>query len=131
MNRLVARTLEQCWEESLRQERKLREEYDRFLAQTPAGPSDADAQRIRAASESIASLWHGAEATPQDCKAMARCLVDRVVVHVDQRSEYVDATIHWHGGFTSQHQVVRPVDESRAKASRTRRRRAHRRARSQ
>ena len=115
----------------MRQERKLREEYDRFLAQTPAGPSDADAQRIRAASENIASLWHGAEATPQDCKAIARCLVDRVVVHVDQRSEYVDATIHWHGGFTSQHQVVRPVDESRAKASRTRRRRAHRRARSQ
>ena len=31
------------------------------------------------------------------------------MVHVEQRSEYVDATIHWHGGFTSQHQVVRPV----------------------
>ena len=30
-------------------------------------------------------------------------------MHVEQRSEYVDATIHWHGGFTSQHQVVRPV----------------------
>ena len=38
-----------------------------------------------------------------------RCLVDHVVVHVEQRSEHVDVTIHWHGGFTSQHQVVRPV----------------------
>lgn len=36
-------------------------------------------------------------------------MVDRVVVHVQSHSEYVDATIHWHGGFTSQHQVVRPV----------------------
>jgi hypothetical protein len=35
--------------------------------------------------------------------------VEQVVVHVEQRSEYVDVTIHWHGGFTSQHQVVRPV----------------------
>lgn len=25
------------------------------------------------------------------------------------RSEYVDVTIRWHGGFESQHQVVRPV----------------------
>ena len=27
---------------------------------------------------------------------------------VEQHSEHVDVTIHWHGGFTSQHQVVRP-----------------------
>jgi hypothetical protein len=38
-----------------------------------------------------------------------RCLVDHVVVHVEQHSEHVDVTIHWHGGFTSQHHVVRPV----------------------
>ena len=108
-NRLVARTLEQRWEESLRQERQLREEYDRFLAETPASLSDADAQRIREASRNISALWHAADTPPQDRKAIVRCLVERVVVHVEQRSEYVDVTIHWHGGFTSQHQVVRPV----------------------
>jgi len=108
-NRLVARTLEQHWEESLRQERQLREEYDRFLAETPTGLSDADAHRIRAASQDISALWHAVDMTSQDRKAIVRCLVDRVVVHVDSHSEYVDATIHWHGGFTSQHQVVRPV----------------------
>jgi DNA invertase Pin-like site-specific DNA recombinase len=108
-NRLVARTLEQRWEESLRQERQLREEYDRFLARVPASLSEADAQRIREASRNISALWHAAAATPQDRKAIVRCLVERVVVHVEQRSEYVDVTIHWHGGFTSQHQVVRPV----------------------
>lgn len=108
-NRLVARTLEQRWEESLRQERQLREEYDRFMAATPASLSDADAERIRAASQNISALWHTADMTPQDRKAIVRCLVDHVVVHVEQRSEHVDVTIHWHGGFTSQHQVVRPV----------------------
>ena len=108
-NRLVVRTLEQRWEESLRQERQLREEYDRFLATTPTTLSDADAERIREASQNISALWHAADTSPQDRKAIVRCLVDHVVVHVEQCSEYVDVTIHWHGGFTSQHQVVRPV----------------------
>lgn len=108
-NRLVARTLEKCWEESLRQERQLREEYDRFLAEVPPIVSDVDLQRIRVASQNISALWHAANTTPEDRKAIMRCLVDRVVVHVEPFSEYVDTTIHWHGGFTSQHQVVRPV----------------------
>ena len=108
-NRLVARTLEQRWEESLRLERQLREEYDRFAAETPIGLSEADVQRIRAASQDTSALWRAPATTPADRKAIVRCLVDRVVVHVEPRSEYVDTTIHWHGGFMSQHQVVRPV----------------------
>jgi hypothetical protein len=35
--------------------------------------------------------------------------VDKVVVHVERDSEYVGVTIHWQGGFTSRHEVVRPV----------------------
>jgi len=108
-NRLVVRTLEQRWEEALRQERQLQEEYDRFVVQTPASLSEADQQRIRAAAENISALWQAADTTPHDRKAIVRCLVDRVVVHVEHRSEYVDATIHWHGGFTCQHQGMRPV----------------------
>ena len=108
-NRLVARTLEQRWEESLRQHRQLHEDYDRFLASTPVSLSNTDAERIRAASQNISALWHSPNTTSQDRKAIVRCLVDRVVVHVEQNSEHVDVTIHWNGGFTSQHQVVRPV----------------------
>ena len=68
-----------------------------------------DVDRIRLASQNISALWQAADTTPQDRKAIVRCLVDRVVVHVEQHSEHVDVSIHWHGGFTSQHQVVRPV----------------------
>jgi hypothetical protein len=108
-NRLVARTLEQHWEELLRQERQLREDHDRFLASTPPTMSDADADRVRAAAQNIPALWRAPTTTPEDRKAIVRCLVDHVVVHVEQNSEHVDVTIHWHGGFTSQHQVIRPV----------------------
>ena len=35
--------------------------------------------------------------------------MEKVVVQVENDSEYVDVTIHWQGGFTSRHEVVRPV----------------------
>ena len=35
--------------------------------------------------------------------------MDKVVVHIERDSEYVSVTIQWQGGFTSQHEVVRPV----------------------
>ena len=36
-------------------------------------------------------------------------MVERVVVHVRCDSEFVDVTIHWAGGYESQHEIVRPV----------------------
>jgi DNA invertase Pin-like site-specific DNA recombinase len=108
-NRLVARTLEARWDESLRNERQLREEYDRFLQQTTTTLSDADRARIRALSADITTLWHAPQTTAADRKEIIRCLVARVVVHVQPKSEHVDVTLHWHGGFTSQHEIVRPV----------------------
>jgi DNA invertase Pin-like site-specific DNA recombinase len=108
-NRLVARTLEARWDESLRNERQLREEYDRFLQQTPTTLSDADRARIRALSADITTLWRAPQTAAADRKEIIRCLVERVVVHVQPKSEHVDVTIHWHGGFTSQHEIVRPV----------------------
>jgi hypothetical protein len=38
-----------------------------------------------------------------------RCLVDRVVVHVQGDSEYVHVASTWTGGVQSQHAVIRPV----------------------
>jgi hypothetical protein len=108
-NRLVARTLESRWERALREQRELQEEYDRFLATTPAGLSEAERMRIRAVAEDIRALWRAAGTTTADRKAIIRCLVDRVTVHIKPQSEYVDATIEWHGGFVSQHELVRPV----------------------
>jgi DNA invertase Pin-like site-specific DNA recombinase len=108
-NRLVARTLEQQWEQSLRQERQRQEEYDRFLQQTAPVLSPAERERIRALASDIPGLWHSSTTTAADRKAILRCLVDRVVVHVEGDTEYVDLTIHWAGGFVSQHQVRRPV----------------------
>jgi hypothetical protein len=44
-----------------------------------------------------------------DRKQIVRFLVERVAVQVRCDSELVDVTIHWAGGYESQHEIVRPV----------------------
>ena len=108
-NRLVARTLEARWEEALKKQRELEEEYHRFLAKLPATLSATDRERIQALSQNVPSLWYAAGTTATDRKQVVRCLVERVVVAADQATELTDVTIVWKGGVETQHQVARPV----------------------
>lgn len=108
-NRLVARSLEQRWEETLRAERQVRDDYDRFLREQPPQLSSEERARIATLSSDLPTLWQAPGTTNQDRKEIVRHLVEKVVVHVKNDSEYVDVTIHWQGGFLSQHEVVRPV----------------------
>lgn len=108
-NRLVAATLETQWEQALGAERELQNEHDRFQQMSPTTVTDADRQRIRELSADIPVLWNAPATTLADRKEIIRCLVDRVTVHIRCDSEYVDATIHWKGGYTSQHEFARPV----------------------
>jgi DNA invertase Pin-like site-specific DNA recombinase len=108
-NRLVGRTLEAKWEEALRKQHELDDEWRRFAQATPQQLSNEERQRITALSQDVKTLWNAAGTTNADRKEILRCLVDRVVVHVKQKSERVDVTIHWQGGFTSQHEFLRPV----------------------
>jgi DNA invertase Pin-like site-specific DNA recombinase len=108
-NRLVASTLEKRWEEALREERQLQEDYDRFLSNTPLTLSGEEQARIEALAGDIPKLWNAAGATNADRKEVIRCVVERVVVLVRCDSEYLDVTIHWAGGYESRHEIVRPV----------------------
>jgi hypothetical protein len=108
-NRLVAASLETQWEQSLRDKREIQDEYDRFQRTVPTQLAPEERSRIMALSSDIPSIWHADGTTNADRKEIVRCLIDRVVVHVRDDSEYVDATIHWSGGFTSQHQFIRSV----------------------
>jgi hypothetical protein len=108
-NRLVARTLEARWEDALKQQRQVEEEYHRFLAKMPATLGSADRDRIRDLSKSVASLWEAPETTPQDHKQILRCLVNRVTITIDRATEGNEVTITWKGGMTTTHHVARPV----------------------
>lgn len=108
-NRMVARTLERRWEEALSNQRQLEEEYDRFQREQPSQLGECELARIEALSRDIPALWNAPGTTNAERKEVIRLLIERVVVHVRKASEYVDATIHWRGGFTSAHEVIRPV----------------------
>ena len=71
-NRLVARSLEQRWEESLRTQCALQEEYDRFLHDQPRQLSADERARILALAGDIPMLWHSAQTPASDRKEIVR-----------------------------------------------------------
>jgi DNA invertase Pin-like site-specific DNA recombinase len=110
-NRMVARTLEKRWEESLVRVRQAEEDYRRFAAQSPPRPTERDRGRIRELASDIPSLWSAPGVTAADRKHVIRCLIERVVVSVRPDSEEVGVTINWCGGQEARHTTARSVGQ--------------------
>jgi len=108
-NRLVARELERRWEEALKEQRQLEEEYARFCRSEPGGLSAAEREQIRSLAADLPGLWEAPTTTAADRQRVVRLLVEEVVVTVAGHSERTAVTIRWAGGHTSQHDLVRPV----------------------
>ena len=107
-NRLVVRELERAGG-GLEEQRRLEEEYVRFRGSQSHGLSVCEREQILALSQDLPALWQSPETTPADRQRIVRLLVDKVVVAVRGQSEWVDVTIHWAGGSSSRHELVRPV----------------------
>jgi DNA invertase Pin-like site-specific DNA recombinase/DNA-binding transcriptional MerR regulator len=108
-NRLVARQLEQRWEEGLQSSQRLQRDYAQFCQTQPAELTAEERSRIMALAQDLPRLWNTSETTSADRQCVIRQLIERVVVHVHGRSERMDVSLIWAGGFISQHQLVRPV----------------------
>jgi len=108
-NRLVVRELERRWEEALKEQRRLEEEYARFARNQPEGLSASEREHIRALAQDLPALWHAPGTTAADRQRIIRLLVEEVIVTVRGESEWVDVTIRWAGGSSSSHELVRPV----------------------
>ena len=108
-NRLVARTLEQRWEESLTTQHALQDEYDRFVQEQPRQLSQDEKGRILALAENIPTLWHSPQTTPTDRKEIVRLVVERVIVHIPTDSERTQVEIAWRGGHKTKHEIIRSV----------------------
>jgi DNA invertase Pin-like site-specific DNA recombinase len=108
-NRLVARTLEQRWEEALRREQDAREAYDRFRRESPRRLTPEECDRIRALAADIPSLWHAADTPAADRKEIVRALIERVTVTMPGDAENVVVRIQWLGGTSTEHGQRRPI----------------------
>lgn len=108
-NRLVARTLEKQWEDCLSALHGTEKEHELRMKDKPVSVSEPERQQLLAISADIAALWESGATTNKDRKHVVRCVIDKVVAAVQGTTEFVDVTIHWAGGFTSQHQILRRV----------------------
>jgi DNA invertase Pin-like site-specific DNA recombinase len=108
-NRLVARTLEQRWEDALRREQEAREAYDRFRLESPRRLTPEELDHIRAWAADIPSLWNAADTPAADRKEIARALIERVTVTMPGDAENVVVRIQWIGGTSTEHALRRPI----------------------
>lgn len=104
-NRLVARSLEREWEETLAAEIRVQADYERFLSRQPLPLSAAGCHSPsrRAYPNPLAGGDNDVRQT------IARLMLDKVVVSVVGESEIVAVECHWAGGVQTQHQLRRTV----------------------
>jgi len=108
-NRLVARTLERQWEETLLAERTVEEEYHRFQQTQPTRLSAADRAQIERLAHDLPALWQAPQTSVTDKRQVVRLLLQRVVVWAPASSHEVKVQLHWTGGTVTEHQLRRPV----------------------
>jgi DNA invertase Pin-like site-specific DNA recombinase len=108
-NRLVARTLEQRWEETLLAQRALEEEYHRFQQTQPTRLSAAERAAIEALAHDLPALWKAPQTSLTDKRQVARLLLQRVVVWAPASSQELRVQLHWIGGTVTEHQIRRPI----------------------
>jgi hypothetical protein len=108
-NRLVGRQLAKDWEEKLATQRKLKEDYRRFIHEQPRPLSEAERRSIRHLSEDIPALWQAASTTNQDRKEIVRQVIERIIIDAEGKTERVRVRIEWAGGTTTESIMIRPV----------------------
>ena len=94
---------------SLRSEKIGEEHLRRFLHDCPKQLNAQERETILALSHNLPMLWQAATTTPKDRQAIARLLLEQVVVTVEGNTDRVDVELRWAGEFVSRHALCRPV----------------------
>ena len=108
-NRLVARTLEQRWNEALLAHRQLEEEYRRFQQAQPKVPTATELQQLRTLAADLPALWHAPTTHPSDRQQIIRIVVQEVLATTEGTSDRLTLRITWVGGHVTEHQARRRV----------------------
>jgi DNA invertase Pin-like site-specific DNA recombinase len=108
-NRLVARSLEQLWEEKLRAVEALEHAYQRWSSQQQRPLSESDRAAILALGEDLPQLWHAPTTTHADRKQLLRLVIQRVIVDAKRAHGRVWYQINWQTGAISEHHLLRHV----------------------
>jgi hypothetical protein len=107
-NRMVARSLEREWEESLVALDAANAELARREQERPRVLSPHERDRLLALGPDLASVWAAPSTTPRDRKELLRTLVDEVNVKVDRDKGAAHLALRWKGGATSRIDLALP-----------------------
>ncbi|MFH0925076.1 MAG: recombinase family protein [bacterium] len=108
-NRLVARQLEHEWEEKLKEQKKVEEEYARFQMKQPRLLSKKERDAIRELASDIPALWNDSSTSIMDRKEIIRQIIDKILIDVINTTEIVKISIQWVGGTVSETEMIKPV----------------------
>jgi DNA invertase Pin-like site-specific DNA recombinase len=110
-NRLVARSLERCWEEKLRQVERVEAEYEAWRRQQPISLTEPARAELLGLAQNLPQLWNAPTTTAAERKQLLRLLLKEVAL--DQRRErgQVWIKIVWQTGATSEHRIRRRVQD--------------------
>jgi DNA-binding NarL/FixJ family response regulator len=109
-NRLVALELEKRWEAALRDLKQTEDSMEQ-LKLTPATPLKITAELKEAFSQlgrKLPAIWNTDALSREHKKSLIRCLVDKVIIHRQQRDQ-IHIRIVWRGGTTSSFDIPIPV----------------------
>jgi len=106
-NRLVARTLEQQWEQALRAVEQLEREYATWKLENQSEITPQNRQEILAIGEDLPKVWNAQTTTNTDRKYLLRLIVKQVIVDQKREQGKVWFQINWQTGACTQHIFTR------------------------
>ena len=102
-NRLVARSLEQQWEEKLRALEAVEDAAQRWQTQQQKIITNSDKEEILRLGEDLPQVWHASTTTNADRKQLLRLVIQAVVVDSKREQGQVWCRIIWQTGATSEY----------------------------
>lgn len=110
-NRLVARSLERVWEDRLRRQEQVEQDYERWRDDQPRTLTAADHDEILALGETLPRVWYAATTTAAERKRILRLIVREVILDQKRERGQVWLRIVWQTGATTEHRLQRRVQD--------------------
>ena len=101
-NRLVARGLEQQWEQHLRALAEAETELTRREQQRPRTLSPQERQRLATLGCDLELVWSAPSTTDRDRKELLRTIIEEVIIRVERAAAKADLTLRWRGGLITE-----------------------------
>ena len=107
-NRLVARGLEQEWEQCLEAHEQAQNDLERRRLHRPHQLNTADRNEILALGKNLQRVWDAPTTSARDKKELLRTVLEEVIVLAPRELHRIDLTLRWRSGLLTEIGFDRP-----------------------